>query len=293
MAQVRVQHRLSPDERHQVTAFLRAINELDSSQPNDHLLSDLTNEPRPGFTAAFAMHTDGTMVGYAQASAANDGVLLGCFAHPAHPEVGLPLMRSVFESLPPGTATTWWTDDHHQEMAHALGLANDRRLLNMRCTLPVEATTELPTRPFQAGADETAWLAVNNAAFAWHGEQGGWDMPTLLQRENEAWFDPEGFLLHERDGRLAGFCWTKLFRDDPPVGEIYVIAVHPDFHGRGLGRALTVAGLQHLHAIGATTAMLYVDADNTAAVHLYEQLGFFVHHADQSYRRVTGQAHAD
>jgi mycothiol synthase len=64
-----------------------------------------------------------------------------------------------------------------------------------------------------------------------------------------------------------------------------VIAVHPDFHGLGLGRALTVAGLQHLYASGATAAMLYVDADNTAAVVLYEHLGFTVDHADQAYRR--------
>ncbi len=135
-----------------------------------------------------------------------------------------------------------------------------------------------------SGEDEQAWLEVNNRAFHAHPEQGGWSVDTLLAREKEAWFDPDGFLLHERDGRLAGFCWTKVHvAHDPPLGEIYVIAVDPDFHGLGLGRKLTVAGLDHLAGDGITVGMLYVDKDNTAAVSLYESLGFTVHRTDRAY----------
>ncbi len=157
----------------------------------------------------------------------------------------------------------------------------------MRRPLPVEgARPPLAVRPFVPGSDERAWLDVNNRAFAGHPEQGGWDLGTLEAREAEPWFDPAGFLLHEEGGRLAASCWTKIHRSAaPPLGEIYVIAVDPDFHGRGLGRAMTLAGLDWLAGAGLGVGMLYVDGANTAALSLYRSLGFTVDHVDRSYLR--------
>jgi mycothiol synthase len=187
-----------------------------------------------------------------------------------------------------GHPPVWWVedaDDEADEIAHRAGLVCDRELFQMRCRLPLDQHTSVSVRPFRRGADEAAWLEVNNAAFGWHEEQGGWDRARLEDRMGEPWFDPDGFLVHEHDGRLAAFCWTKEHRSAvPPMGEIFVIGVHPELHGLGLGRALTLAGLDHLADRGLPVGMLYVESTNEPAVGLYRSLGFTVHHHDRRYR---------
>ncbi len=57
--------------------------------------------------------------------------------------------------------------------------------------------------------------------------------------------------------------------------------------GRRLGKSLTLIGLRHLAGQGLPTAMLYVDADNKAAVSVYERLGFTTYETDLMYRTET------
>ena len=159
-----------------------------------------------------------------------------------------------------------------------------RDLWQLRCPLPTEPSG-LETRAFTP-ADVDEFVTVNNRAFHWHPEQGGLTTDDVRDRMAEPWFDPDGFRLHHRDGRLAGFCWTKIHADhDPPLGEIYVIAVDPDFSGQGLGQPMTVAGLEWLAGRGLAVGMLYVESDNHPANVVYRRIGFEHHHTDRAYRR--------
>jgi mycothiol synthase len=182
-------------------------------------------------------------------------------------------------------------DADHDAAAAAAGLVLVREVLQLRCPLPAAEPDPIGLRPFRPGIDDDAFLAVNNRAFAWHPDQSGWTPAELRSAEAEPWFDADGFLLHEREGRLAGFCWTKVHPasdDDPALGEIYVIAVDPDFHGLGLGRALTLAGLRHLADQGLRHGMLHVESTNVAARGLYADLGFTPHSSHRWWERPQG-----
>jgi mycothiol synthase len=260
----------------------------------DHQWLDLVSGGRAGFAGLVAWEPGHAHpVAYAQVSRGNDSWGLELVVDPHHryemATIGPELLGAAADVVhgEGGGRLHWWVFEAttiHHELAAQIGLHPTRLLHQMRRPLPTGLPVTIDTRAFRVGLDEQDWLRVNNRAFAEHPEQGGWDLATILARENEAWFNPQGFRLHEHEGRLAGFCWTKIHADrNPPLGEIYVIAVDPDFHGLGLGRQLTLAGLDWLSRAGITIGMLHVDADNLGAVSLYRSLGFAVHHDSQAF----------
>ena len=126
-------------------------------------------------------------------------------------------------------------------------------------------------------SDAAEWLALNNRIFITHPDQGDWVMEDLTNRMAENWFDFEGFFLARQAGRIIGYCWTKIHHDrvnEGTIGEIYVLGVDPAAHSSGLGKALTLTGLNYFRRKGIKESMLYVDADNHAALILYKKLGF-------------------
>ncbi|MGW3019566.1 mycothiol synthase [Streptomyces longwoodensis] len=188
-----------------------------------------------------------------------------------------------------------WAHGGHpaaRHLAQVLGLTLFRELRQMRRSLtdldlPDPVLPEgVTVRAFVPGTDDAAWLTVNSAAFAHHPEQGSLTQVDLDARKAEPWFDPAGFFLAFRGEHLVGFHWTKVHAEEQ-LGEVYVVGVAPGAQGGGLGKSLTTIGLRHLAAQGMPTAMLYVDADNKAAVSVYERLGFVTYETDLMYRTET------
>ena len=292
-----IKRQLDTDDVAAVHELLAIAEQADGHRAVDeHRWLDMAQGGRESFAGLVAWQ-DGHdhPVGYAQVSRGPHSWALDLVVDPHHraesASIGPEMLRAALGIIATegGGHVHLWVyrpTPTHDQIAAEVGLRRGRDLYQMRRPLPLEGPPpSLTVRPFRPGLDDESWLEVNNRAFESHPEQGGWDLQTLAQHLREPWFDPAGFLLHERDGRLAGFCWTKVHADhDPPMGELYVVAVDPDFQGEGLGRELVIAGLHWLHRERhLTSAMLYVDAANRRAVGIYEDLGFEVNHTDRAY----------
>ena len=231
--------------------------------------------------------------------------------------IGQELVDQAIALSPDGRLRLW----AHGETPGARALAQSsncektRSLWQMRRSLfaPIpqpEIPPDIRIREFDASIDIDAWLDINKRAFAHLPDQSSWTEKDLRRRLSENWFRPEGFFIAERisDSRVVGFHWTKAHgglaaehhshsghlghshhagaaHNHDPIGEVYVLAVDPDAHIRGLGRALTLIGLNYLRSLGLGQAMLYVDADNTRAIDLYTGLGFVHWDSDVMYKR--------
>jgi mycothiol synthase len=233
----------------------------------------------------------GPLRGYAQLDAGDPHSTGQLVVDPAQrrKQVGQALLECLLE-LAPTPLQVWAVGDTAAARALAAheGLVPARELLVMTRPLDAELRTpKLPegitVRPFVPGQDEQAWLDVNARAFASHPEQGSVTMEDLSERMAEPWFDPAGFLLAERDGRLVGSHWTK--RHSDTLGEVYVLGVDPDAGGHGLGGALLDLGLLHLRDAGMREVELYVEGDHEHAVALYQGRGFSTASRDVMYAR--------
>lgn len=135
--------------------------------------------------------------------------------------------------------------------------------------MPAGATTRL------AGRDDVAAVTeLQNAAFT-----GSWGYaPNTEEEIGYRIFDlpseaPDPVLLLEVDGQLMAYCWNHRESSTSP-GIVGMVGVWPEQQGKGYGRMVTGAGINHLLDMGATPVEITVDSENPPAIRVYENVGF-------------------
>ncbi len=164
------------------------------------------------------------------------------------------------------------------------GFSFDRYFWRMR--LPADqpiAAPQLPegytVRTFVPGQDEELLMRVRNTTFAEHFGSIPYNLETatyVTQQEN---FQPAGLFFAFKDGEIAGYCWASTSAEEMAqrkmsVGWIHHLGTVPGHRGVGLGRALLLIGVQHLRQ-SVQVVELGMEGKNSAALNLYESVGFY------------------
>jgi mycothiol synthase len=270
--------------------------ECDGHRPiGEHKYLDLI-QPDPDGVTGIVAELDSTPIAYVAIGhlPETNTCAMELALHPMHRDratmetmiaAGVDRVRTICGSA----VRIWAFQPHLAAVLEQMGFEEERELRQLRRPLPPDLDPRfqpgVEVKGFVQGRDEEPLLAVNNRAFAGHPENGRWTIDVLEDRMRQPWFSAAGVRMAWVRGTLAGFCWTK--RHDDSLGEIYIIAVDPEFQGHGLGRALVTEGMSHMSDGGLTSVMLYVDADNRAGLSLYEQLGFRLDHIDRSFMKAV------
>ena len=140
----------------------------------------------------------------------------------------------------------------------------------------------LPTIPLPAGftvqgvsnpADGRLRAQVTHGAFSAHDEWEGYAAEYARFIGSAVYDGERDLFVRSPDGRGASACTIWL---DPinNVGLFEPVGTHPDFQGKGLGKAVMAEGLRRMKAAGMTRAIVGFDPTNAAALALYTSMGF-------------------
>lgn len=266
---------LSESIAYKVLELAKVVSEVDgiggiSEQPRVHMTSQ-------GYEH-YLMWIDDSPIAYAHITPGdnshNDSAEL--IVHPDYRNrhIGSGLIARILADRPHIGLWAYGNLAPAQKIAKKFNLRIRRTLLQMSMVLEKTYNQGLDKRirTYKTG-DEQDILKVNNAAFSWHPEQGGWHIDDIYERLATPWFDPKGLFIAQEDNRIIGFHWTKI-HPDISAGEIYILAVDPDMAGQGIGKALTQIGLEYFREHQLASSILYVEDNNLPALRVYEKMGY-------------------
>ncbi len=142
-------------------------------------------------------------------------------------------------------------------------------------------------RPAAGEQELDAIVALHQEAF------GTQNMTRETRRaimSNPAYIPELDLLLEAPDGTLAAFCYCTIPKEANELsghneGEIAIIGTSPAYQKRGLGRAMLLAGLQHLKDFGVETATLGTSSENSGAHSIYFSAGFRISYQSLWYSK--------
>jgi ribosomal protein S18 acetylase RimI-like enzyme len=96
--------------------------------------------------------------------------------------------------------------------------------------------------------------------------------------------DSSATWIAEQDGQMAGFAIVEWLQDDgATVAYVQTIEVAADERRRGIAVALLLHAEASARAAGAHAVWLHVDAENSAAIRLYESRGYAKQGREEHY----------
>ncbi|MCC2594632.1 mycothiol synthase [Tessaracoccus sp. OS52] len=270
--------------RDAILALAAELETADGTGPLNESATLVVRGERPG--TFYISLADDVLAGFAVADPREATIVAG--VRPSHRRRGLGsgLLSAALDDFGDYSVWAFGTQPGAVGLAEHLGLVAARGLLKLGRALGEERVGPIPegyriTTYHDSDAEQV--VAVNAAAFAHHPEQGKLTVEEFHGLTLQPWFSPEGLFVGRQGDEVAGFHWTK--RHDADNGEVYVLAVHPDHGGVGLGRVLLETGLAHLEDIGCKAVHLYVEAEAQRVVRMYRSANFEQINLDTSYRR--------
>ena len=151
-------------------------------------------------------------------------------------------------------------------------------LLQRPATMPVvdhALAAGFAIRSLAGKGEIEAYVRLHRAVFGTENMTAEWRARTLRRPEYRSDLD---LVAVAPDGRLAAFCvcWLNTDSEGQSSGQVEPLGVREDFRGLGLGRAILAEGLRRLYRFGADTVYVETDVQRSAALELYEAVGFRV-----------------
>jgi mycothiol synthase len=174
-------------------------------------------------------------------------------------------------------------DKFTRNFAVELGFTQARCYLGMELVFAgpyKRPPVSVPVEHFRAG-DAALLATVQNRIFI-----GSWgfcpnspeEIRYFFRLTQSKWQD---ILMIREDEKIIGYCWLHpVIRGEREIERkkwrLHMFGIDPKFQGKGWGKKLLLASLDHLRKRETSSVVLTVDSENTPAVNLYKTAGFGV-----------------